>query len=533
MKIVLMAVIVFVKPKSISESHFFTSVGLEDRFFENLIILCYLIIWIIRLRRRKMIGKFKQVVFLMVILATILAAVTCAVNPVSGKKELMFFSEKAEITLGQNSDREIKQTYGIYQDKGMNDYVNGVGQKLAAYSFRPKLQFHFAVLDTPVINAFAAPGGFIYVTRGIMALMNSEAELAVVLGHEIGHVDARHSVKRLSGTLLISIGLLLGSALSEDIAKVAGLAGIGTQLLFLKFSRSDEYQADSLGIQCARKAAYSPVEMVQFFSSLENMSADSGAHRLPSFLSTHPLTKNRIAKVKELLSSQDVRLAIKKDDYLHQIDGLIYGDNPQQGFVEGGAFYQPEMAFYFRQPADWALENTPKQVVMTAKDGKAALVLQAENSELDLEEYARAKAKELGQAEILEENSRPVNSFSSRHAWYKVPQENKEPLLVRLTCIRKGGMIYSFSALSVYRDFNTYRDVFEKSIDSFQNLNDPRYLNRRPNRLTLVRADGNQTLQGIFNQASVDRKMWKQLGVFNSISLESVPANRQLIKLVK
>ena len=241
--------------------------------------------------------KNSRVIVLAVTLAVILCTVTCAVNPVSGKKELMFFSEKAEIALGQSTDNEIRQTYGIYQDKAMNDYVNAVGQKLAAFSFRPKLQFHFAVLDTPVINAFAAPGGFIYVTRGIMALMNSEAELAVVLGHEIGHVDARHSVKRLSGTLLISVGLLLGSALSEDIAKVAGLAGIGMQLLFLKFSRSDEYQADSLGIQCARKAAYSPVEMVQFFSSLENMSADSGASRLPNFLSTHPLTKNRITKV--------------------------------------------------------------------------------------------------------------------------------------------------------------------------------------------------------------------------------------------
>jgi predicted Zn-dependent protease len=477
--------------------------------------------------------KFYRVFLLTAMLAAILAAVTCAVNPVSGKKELMFFSEKSEIALGQNTDREIKQTYGIYQDKLMNDYVNGVGQKLAAFSFRPKLQFHFAVLDTPVINAFAAPGGFIYVTRGIMALMNSEAELAVVLGHEIGHVDARHSVKRLSGTLLISFGLLLGSALSEDIAKVAGLAGLGTQLLFLKFSRSDEYQADSLGIQCARKAAYSPVEMVQFFSSLENMSADSGTHRLPSFLSTHPLTKNRIAKVKELLSSQDVRLAVKKENYLHQIDGLIYGDNPQQGFVEGGAFYQPEMAFYFRQPADWVLENTPKQVVMTAKDGKAALVLQAETSELDLEEYARAKARELGQAEMLEENRRSVNSFSSRHAWYKVSQENKEPLLVRLTCIRKGGMIYSFSALSAFANFNNYRDVFENSIHSFQGLTDSRYLNRKPRRLNLIHAGGSQTLQGIFSSANVDREMWKQLGVFNALRLEAIPESGQLIKLVK
>jgi predicted Zn-dependent protease len=161
------------------------------------------------------------------------------------------------------------------------------------------------------------------------------------------------------------------------------------------------------------------------------------------------------------------------------------------------------------------------------------LVLTAEASELDLDEYAAAKAKELGQAEMIEENRRSVNSFQSRHAWYKVPQENKDPLLVRLTCIRKGGMIYSFSALSVYGDFNTYRDIFENSIQSFKGLNDPRYLNRKPSRLTLVRADGNQTLQGIFSSASVDRKMWKQLGVFNSITLQSVPDSRQWIKIIQ
>lgn len=483
--------------------------------------------------RRNIVRKSNRVFWIILTLLTILAAIACAVNPVSGKKELMFFSEKAEIAMGQDTDRQIKQQFGIYEDKGLNAYVNGVGQKMVPYSHRPNLQYHFAVLDTPVVNAFAAPGGYIYVTRGIMALMGSEAELAAVLGHEMGHVTARHSMKRLSGQMLASIGLVLGSVLSKDIAKVAGLAGIGMQLLFLKFSRSDEYQADSLGIRYARQAAYSPAEMLRFFSALENMSAESASHKIPSFLSTHPMTSDRIAKVKAMVSSRDVRLAVKKEPYLRKVDGMVYGDNPRQGFVESGVFYHPEMTFHFMIPNDWAMENTPKQVVVSEKNGKAALILQAETSTQDLDQYLQAKAKEFAQAELLKQNSDPVSRFLSRHAYFRVPQEQSEPLAVRLTCIRKDNMIYTFVGLSTYNDANVYQPVLDRAIHSFQRLSDPRHLKRKPQRLSLLRPDGRQTLQSLMNNAGVDRKLWKQLAVFNALGLQSVPGSGQLIKLVK
>jgi predicted Zn-dependent protease len=212
--------------------------------------------------------KIKRVFFSLTMLALMLAVLSCVVNPVSGKRELMLFSEKQEIAMGQETDQQIRQQFGIYESKGLQDYINGVGQKMVPYSHRPNLTYHFAVLDTSVVNAFAAPGGYIYVTRGILALMGSEAELAVVLGHEMGHVAARHSMKQLSGQLLAQVGLAVGSILSKDIRKLAGLAGIGMQLLFLKFSRSDEYQADSLGIGYARQARYAPGEMLRFFAAL-------------------------------------------------------------------------------------------------------------------------------------------------------------------------------------------------------------------------------------------------------------------------
>jgi len=466
-------------------------------------------------------------------LAAILAVIACAVNPVSGKKELMFFSEKQEIAMGQETDQQIRQQFGIYDDKGLNEYVNRIGQSMVRHSHRPNLPYHFAVLDTPVVNAFAAPGGFIYVTRGILALMGSEAELAAVLGHEMGHVAARHSMKRLSGQMLASIGLVLGSVLSKDIAKFAGLASVGMQLLFLKFSRSDEYQADSLGIRYARQAAYSPGEMLRFFTALENMSVDAGSHKIPTFLSTHPMTSDRIAKVKAMVSSQDVRLAVKQEPYLRQVDGMIYGENPRQGFAEEGVFYHPEMAFQFAIPSGWAVDNTPKQVVVGEKEGKAALILQAESSNQDLGQYLQAKAKEFGQAELLKETSDRVGRFQSRHAYFRVPQEQGEPLAVRLSCIRKGSMIYSFVGLSANSTANLYQPILERAIFSFQQLSDPRYLSRGPQHLSLQRSNGSQTLQGLMSNAGVDRKLWKQLAVFNSLKLEAVPQTGRLVKLVK
>jgi len=468
-----------------------------------------------------------------IIFMVVLAAIACAVNPVSGKKELMLFSEKQEIAMGQETDQAIRQQYGIYDDKALNEYVDRIGQSMVPNSHRPNLKHHFAVLDTPVVNAFAAPGGFIYVTRGILALMNSEAELAAVLGHEMGHVAARHSVKRMSDQLLAQIGLVVGSIVSKDIRKFAGLASIGMQLLFLKFSRSDEYQADALGIRYARQAKYSPGEMLRFFTALENMSGETTSHKIPTFLSTHPMTKDRIAKVKAMVSSEDVRLAVRNEPYLRKVDGMIYGENPRQGFVENGVFYQPEMAFQFAIPADWAVDNTPMQVMVGEKEGKAALLLQAETTDQDLDQYLQAKSAGFSQAKLLKTASDPVNRLASRHAYFQLPQEQGEPLAVRLSCIRKDRTVYTFIAMSMFATAGTYQPLLERAILSFQGLSDPRYLNRGPQRLSLFRPDGRRTFQKLLIDTGVDRKLWKQLSAFNSVKLEAVPGSGQLVKLVR
>jgi len=464
--------------------------------------------------------------------ALILSALSCAVNPVTGKRELSLISEQEEITLGKQTDAEIRLQYGVYEDPALNAYVQGVGTALGPYTHRKNLVYRFAVLDTPVVNAFAVPGGYIYLTRGILALMSSEAEMAVVLGHELGHVNARHSVRRMSEMMLAQVGLAVGSALSETFAQVSGLAGVGMQLLFLKYSRDDEYQADSLGVEYARMGAYNPGEMIGFFGSLEKLGDLSGGHSLPGFLSTHPLTKDRIQKVRTMLTPADQALARKDTSYLQKLSGLVYGDDPRQGFVEGQAFYHPELTFTFSVPEGWTVQNTPAQVVLVSKDEKAALLLQAEKNADSLPDYARKKAESIKGGRLLGEDRLSISGFSSFHQIYDVPQQSGDALRLRLSFIRKGPYIYSFSALSGAQNFGRYDSEFKRTAQSFAELRDPKFLHRQPVRIRLVEADGRQTLQDVFVRAGMKKEIWPGFAIMNRMELGAAPPAGRLVKVV-
>jgi predicted Zn-dependent protease len=466
------------------------------------------------------------------LLALILSAMSCAVNPVTGKRELSLISEQEEIALGQQSDGEIRMQYGIYDDPALNAYIESVGKSLAPHTHRKNLVYHFSVLDTPVVNAFAVPGGYVYLTRGILALMGSEAEMAVVLGHELGHVNARHSVRRMSEMMLAQVGLAVGSAVSETFAKISGLAGVGMQLLFLKYSRDDEYQADSLGVEYSRKAAYNPGDMIGFFGSLEKLGDLSGGRSLPGFLSTHPLTKDRIAKARTMLLPTDQALARKDTSYLQKLSGLVYGDDPRQGFVEGQAFYHPEMTFMFSIPNGWAVQNTPAQVVLVSKDEKAALLLQAEKNSDSLPDYARKKAASIEGGRLLGEDRLSISGFTSYHQLYDIPQQSGDSLRLRLSLIRKGQFVYSFSAFSASQNFSRYDSEFRQTAQSFAELRDQKYLRRQPLRLRLVQADGQQTLQDIFGRAGMKKESWPSFAIMNGMELGAAPPAGRLVKII-
>src|SRR5262245_14453077 len=201
----------------------------------------------------------------------------CARNPATGKKELMLVSEGQEIQMGAAYDSQVVVSIGLYPDPAVQTHVAELGKKLAATSERPNLPWTFRVVDDPSVNALAIPGGHVYITRGILAHMTNEAELATVMGHEIGHVTARHTAQQMTQQQLAGLGLAIGTIASSRIAQYAGQASQALQVMFLKFSRDDENQADQLGIRYSSRANYDSREMIHVMQMLDKIQAQSGS----------------------------------------------------------------------------------------------------------------------------------------------------------------------------------------------------------------------------------------------------------------
>ncbi|MEM6803479.1 MAG: M48 family metalloprotease [Bacteroidota bacterium] len=307
---------------------------------------------------------------------------SCARNPVTGKKELSFMSPAQELALGKQSDPQIVASFGLYEDEKLQAFINQKGQQMAKISHRPDLKFSFKILDSPVVNAFAVPGGYVYFTRGIMAHFNNEAEFAGVLGHEIGHVTARHSAKQYTKQTLGQIALIGGLILSPEIRQYAQEASQGMQLLFLKFGRNNESQSDRLGVEYSTKIGYDAQHMSQFFRTIHRITENAGGERLPNFMSTHPDPLDRYAKVGELTKewqakdSSRTSYKVGRNEYLRMLEGMVYGEDPRQGYVENNVFYHPELKFQYPIPRNWKTQNSPQQVQMASADGKAMMLLQ-------------------------------------------------------------------------------------------------------------------------------------------------------------
>lgn len=305
-------------------------------------------------------------------------------------------STKQEISMGAGYDPQVQATFGVYEDAKLQQFLTEKGTAMAKISHRPNLPWQFKVVDSPVVNAFAVPGGYVYFTRGILAHFNSEAQLAGVLGHEIGHVTARHSARQQTGQILGQLGLIIGVVAAPELAQYADIANQGLGLMFLKFSRDHETESDGLGVEYSGKIGYDARQMATFFGTLRRIGEKSGQD-IPTFLSTHPDPGDREKKVDMLARAWQQKnpgtYVENRNAYLQLIDGIIYGDDPKQGYVENGIFYHPELKFQFPVPADWAHQNSPIQFQMASKDGKAMMLLTLAQGKT-LEEAAQATAQQ-------------------------------------------------------------------------------------------------------------------------------------------
>ncbi|MFT2009850.1 M48 family metalloprotease [Pontibacter sp. 13R65] len=459
---------------------------------------------------------------------------SCATNPVTGKRDVMFMSESQEIAMGKEADPQIVAQFGLYEDPAMQRFINEKGQQMASVSHRKNLQYEFKIVDSPVINAFAVPGGYVYFTRGIMAHFNNEAQFAGVLGHEIGHITARHSAKQQSKSILAQAGLIVGMVVSPQIAQLGDAASQGLGLLFLKFGRDDERESDKLGVEYSTKIGYDAKEMADFFTTLQRQQEGSG-QAVPDFMSTHPNPGDRYNTVNQLAAQEKQKqnvtnLQVNRNSYLKMIDGMVYGEDPKQGFVENQVFYHPELKFQFPIPTAWAYQNSPQQVQMVPKDGKAVMSLTLAPGKT-LEEAGQQMLQQY-KLEVVESKQVTVNGLP---ALAIIADQKQEQGVIRTLTylIQYGGNMYSIMGITTANDFNTYAPLFSSTMENFKQLTDQEKINRKPDRIRIKTVAQAATLSQVLRSFNMPDSKLNELAILNGMQLDDRLEKGTLIKVVE
>ena len=472
-------------------------------------------------------------------LAAVLFFSNCARNPVTGKRQVVLMSEEQEIAMGKEADPQIVAQYGLYKDDDLQAFITQKGKEMAAISHRPNLNYEFKIVDSDVLNAFAVPGGYVYFTRGIMAHFNNEAEFAGVLGHEIGHVAARHSVEQQRNAILGQVGLIAGMILSPQLAQFGEAASQGLGLLFLKFGRDAERESDRLGVEYSSKIGYDAQYMAGFFNTLKRKSTESGSAELPNFLSTHPDPGERNVTVGQLATEwkQKLNLANPKvngNEYLKRIEGLIYGEDPKQGFLENGVFYHPDLKLEFAIPQNWAYQNTPQSVQLASKDGKALMMLMLAPGN-SLREAATAVLQKY-QLQSMDSRETNVNGLPAIYVvadQQAQQQQQAAPIRTLSYFIQHGSNIYHLIGVSAVNDFNAYAPFFESSMKSFRQLTDASKINKKPERVRIKTVRQAGTLEQALRANNVPEKKLQEFAILNGKQLTDRVASGTLIKVIE
>jgi predicted Zn-dependent protease len=369
-----------------------------------------------------------------------------------------------------------------------------------------------------------------------MAHFNNEAEFAGVLGHEIGHITARHSVIQQRNQLLGQVGIIAGVIINPELGRFAEVASQGLGLMFLKFGRDDERQSDQLGVEYSSKIGYDAKEMADFFITLERKSG-SASTELPEFLSTHPNPGDRHIAVGEAAVKwqQDLKLtnpAVNRNAYLRRIEGLIYGEDPRQGFLENSVFYHPVMKFQFSVPQGWMYQNTPQMVQFAPKDGKALMMFTLGRGN-SLQEAA-SNAVQQYQLQVVESRSITVNGLPALYVAADQVNQQQPAASVRTGSyfIQYNGSIYHFIGVSGINDFNNYISYFNNTMQSFRQLTDPSKLNKQAERIRLRTVSGNTTLSQALSGFGVPQARMEELAILNGMKLTDNVSSGTLIKVL-
>ena len=422
-------------------------------------------------------------------LAATLAA--CATNPATGDREFSLMSEAQEVQLGQEMDVQVKREMGVYQDAELQRYVSNIGMRLAKASERPNLPWEFTVLDEPAVNAFALPGGKIYLTRGILPFLDNEEQMAGVLGHEIGHVTARHSAQQYTKATSAGIGLTLLSIFVPEARPLQGVAETALGVLFLKHGRDDELQADRLGAQYTAKTGWDPRGVAGMLRTLQRLDVASGSRRgVPNWLATHPAPGDRVEQVLSFIKQNPevVGTADRGTDeaeYLRHIDGLIFGDSPSDGIVRGNEFLHPELRLALAFPEGWEVQNSAQQVVAKAPERDNYMLLQlVPNPQGSIEQIAQGSMANAGFRQVQGERSR-LNGLDAYVGVYQGAMQGLGNVVTVAAHIVHNRNVYLFAGLAPANQFQGVQTQFANSIRTFRELSASEAGRIRPNRVDL------------------------------------------------
>jgi predicted Zn-dependent protease len=419
-----------------------------------------------------------------VLLAAVVAA--CATNPATGKRELSFIGEQQEIQMGQQADQEISAAVGIYRDAALETYVQRLGATLAAQSERPDLRWQFRILDDASVNAMALPGGYNYVTRGLLAYMNSEAELAAVMGHEIGHVTGRHTVNQLSKQQLAQVGMVLGMILRPELRNYGNLAEVGMGLLFLKYGRDHEREADTLGLRYTSRAGYDPRPMADVFSTLERVGNAEGARgRVPEWLSTHPAPENRRTRITEQIQQLAAPAGgvVDREEYMRRVDGIMFGPNPREGFFEQNVFHHPDLRFRFEFPRGWQTSNQKQAVAAMSPEQDALVVITmggGASASAAAQQFFSQQGIQRGQAWRGDINGHRAQAYQFAAA------TGQGTLQGIAAFVELDSRVFQILGYAPAQRWGRHEATLNRSLGSFDRENDARVLNVQPARLDVV-----------------------------------------------
>jgi predicted Zn-dependent protease len=467
---------------------------------------------------------------------------SCAVNPVTGKSEIMLMSAEQENAAGRQASAEVERDIGLVRDPGLTQYVEALGQRLAARSPRKDVQFHFHVADMPEPNAFALPGGYVYVSRGLLGLANSEAELANVIGHEIGHVAARHAAQRqtratgvgLAATLgAILAGIAGGGEAAQAVAQLGQAAGAG---LIASYSRDQERQADEIGQKLAAQSGWQPAAMASFLATLQRDTAARNGGKLPrpGYLDSHPALDERVGvaakRAVALTTANAEPIATSTADFYRRFDNLLIGEDPKNGVFQGSVFRHAALNFAVTFPSGWNTQNQPAAVLAGSKKRDALIRLEQQGPEGD----PQAAARQFAQNNSLVFQAVRVERIGGHPAVRAVAQGQSDQGQVGLdlTWISHPSGMFRISGIAPVQRFNQHAAEFGTTARSFHDLAPAERNEITEKRLQIVMPRRGETLSAVSARTG-NRWSLEETAIANDLPVDAViPATRP-IKIVK